>query len=77
MQTISEFISKPFVATKRLLGIGFILLGGGAIGGMLALNLLGLSQYSGIGPTQQKAMLAAAVAIVVGISLLPLGNRET
>jgi hypothetical protein len=70
-------MNEPFVITKRLLGLAFILLSGGAIVGMLALNLLGLSAYSGIGPAQQRAMLAAAVAIVVGISLLPLGNRET
>jgi hypothetical protein len=70
-------MNKSFVITKRLLGLGFILLGGAAVVGMLALNLLGLSAYSGIGPTQQKAMLAAAVVIVIGITLLPLGSRET
>ncbi|MFO7536954.1 MAG: hypothetical protein R6X32_02710 [Chloroflexota bacterium] len=70
-------MNESFVITKRLLGLGFILLGGAAIVGMVALNLLGLSAYSGIGPTQQKAMLAAGVMIVVGVTLLPLGNRET
>jgi hypothetical protein len=65
------------VITKQLLGLGFILLGGAAIVGMLALNLLGLTAHSGIGPAQQRAMLAAAVMIVVGVTLLPLGNRET
>ena len=70
-------MNKSFVITKRLLGLGFILLGGGAIVGMLALNLLGLTAHSGIGPAQQRAMLAAAVVVVVGITLLPLGNRET
>jgi hypothetical protein len=70
-------MNESFVITKRLLGLGFILLGGAAIVGMVALNLLGLSAYSGIGPTQQKAMLAAGVMIVVGVTLLPLGNRVT
>jgi hypothetical protein len=70
-------MNESFVITKRLLGLGFILLGGAAIVGMVALNLLGLSAYSGIGPTQQKAMLAAGLVIVVGITLLPLGNRVT
>jgi hypothetical protein len=70
-------MNESFVITKRLLGLGFILLGGGAIVGMLALNLLGLTAHSGIGPAQQRAMLAAAVVVVVGITLLPLGNRET
>jgi hypothetical protein len=69
-------MNESFVITKRLLGLGFILLGGGAIVGMLALNLLGLTAHSGIGPAQQRAMLAAAVAIVIGISLLPLGSQE-
>jgi hypothetical protein len=70
-------MNESFVITKRLLGLGFILLGGGAIVGMLALNLLGLTQHSGIGPAQQRAMLAAAAVIFIGITLLPLGNRET
>lgn len=69
--------TESFVITKRLLGLGLILLGGAAIGGMLALNLFGLSAYSGIGPTQQKAILAAVAIIVVGATLLPLGNRAT
>lgn len=70
-------MNKPFLITKRLLGLGFIVLGGGAIVGMLALNLLGLTAHSGIGPTQQRAMLVAGLVIVIGVTLLPLGNCET
>jgi hypothetical protein len=64
-----------FVITKRLLGIGFVLLGIGAIAGMFVLDWLGAGQFQGIGPVQQKAMLAAGVSILVGLTLIPLGDR--
>ncbi len=64
-----------FVITKRLLGIGFVLLGIGAIAGMFVLDWLGAGQFQGIGPAQQKAMLVAGVSILVGLTLIPLGDR--
>ncbi len=63
--------------SKRLLGILFILAGSFAILGSLLMDLLGGGQFSGIGPAQQKAMLAAGVVILVGITLLPFGERPT
>ncbi len=73
IETIKNLFIQPI--TKRLLGIIFILVGGGAIVGSLLMDLLGGGQFSGIGPAQQKAMLAAGVVIVVGITLLPLGDK--
>ncbi|GAB4265227.1 MAG: hypothetical protein Kow0080_05180 [Candidatus Promineifilaceae bacterium] len=67
--------NSDFVITKRLLGIGFVLLGIGAIAGMFVLDWLGAGQFQGIGPAQQKAMLAAGVSIFVGLTLIPLGDR--
>jgi len=64
-----------FVITKRLLGIGFVLLGIGAIAGMFVLDWLGAGQFQGVGPAQQKAMLVAGVFILVGLTLIPLGDR--
>lgn len=61
--------------TKRLLGIGFILLGAAAIVGMFGMDLLGAGQFRGIGPAQRQALLAAGAAILVGLTLLPLGDK--
>ncbi len=73
IETIKNLFTQP--VSKRLLGIIFILVGVLAIVGSIVLDLLGGGQFSGIGPAQLKAMLAAGVVIVVGITLLPLGGR--
>lgn len=63
------------IVTKRQLGIIFILLGLGAAVAMFAMDFLGAGQFQGIGPAQRRALIAAAAAVVVGLSLLPLGDR--
>lgn len=63
------------MVTKRQLGLLFILLGVGAIAAMFAIDLLGAGQFQGIGPAQRRALLAAGAAVLVGLSLLPLGGR--
>lgn len=72
-ETVKNLFIQPI--TKRLLGIIFILVGALAIIGSIVMDLLGGGQFSGIGPAQQKAMLAAGIVIVVGITLLPLGDK--
>lgn len=61
--------------TKRQLGLIFIMLGVGAAVGMFAIDLVGAGQFQGVGPAQRRALAAAALAIVAGLSLLPLGSR--
>jgi hypothetical protein len=63
------------MVTKRKLGWLFIVLGVGAAVGLLAMDLLGAGQFQGIGPAQRRALLAAGAAVLLGLSLLPLGNR--
>jgi hypothetical protein len=63
------------MVTKRQLGLIFILLGLGAAVAMFAVDLLGAGQFQGIGPAQQRALLVAGLAVVVGLTLLPLGDR--
>jgi hypothetical protein len=63
------------MVTKRQLGLLFILLGIGAAGAMVAIDLLGAGQFQGIGPAQRRALLVAGLAVVVGLTLLPLGDR--
>ncbi len=61
--------------TKRQLGILFIIAGLGGALALIAVDLIGVGQFQGIGPMQRLALLAAALLTLVGISLLPLGDR--
>lgn len=63
------------MVTKRQLGLLFILLGVGAAVGTFVIDLLGAGQFQGIGPAQQRALVAAGLAVLVGLTLIPLGNR--
>ena len=61
--------------TKRFLGLIFIGLGLLAILGSFLNDIVGGGRFSGIGPTQRFAMLVAGLVILVGLSLVPFGNR--
>lgn len=61
--------------TKRQLGILFIVAGVAAAAGMFVLDFAGAGQFQGIGPAQQLALIAAGVVIVIGLTLLPFGDR--
>jgi hypothetical protein len=63
------------MVTKRQLGIGFILLGLVAIIATFAVDWLGAGNFQGVGPAQRVALIGAGLVIVVGITLLPLGDR--
>lgn len=63
------------MVTKRQLGLLFILLGISAAVAMFGMDVLGAGQFQGIGPAQRRALLAAGAAVLVGLSLLPLGDR--
>jgi len=61
--------------TKRQLGYAFIALGLLAAIGSFVNDMLGAGEFQGVGPTQRLALLAAGAIILVGVSLLPLGDR--
>ena len=63
------------MVTKRQLGLLFIVLGIGAAVALFAIDLLGAGQFQGIGPAQRRALLIAGAAVLLGLSLLPLGNK--
>ena len=61
--------------TKRQLGLVIIALGVFAIIGSFVNDLMGVGDFQGIGPTQKIALMGAGLVILIGISLLPLGDR--
>ncbi len=61
--------------TKRQLGLGFVALGVTAVIGIIGVDLIGAGNFQGIGPAQKLALMAAGVVVLVGLSLLPMGDR--
>jgi hypothetical protein len=61
--------------TKRQLGLIFVGLGLAAVLGSFAVDLVGAGQFQGIGPAQQRILIVSALVVLVGLTLLPLGDR--
>jgi hypothetical protein len=61
--------------TKKQLGIGLSVIGALILVGTFLIDLIGAGNFSGIGPYQQLALLGAGLMILVGLSLIPLGDR--
>ena len=61
--------------SKRQLGLIFVGLGILAVVGSFAVDLIGAGQFQGIGPAQQRILIVSGLVILVGLSLLPLGDR--
>jgi hypothetical protein len=61
--------------TKRQLGIGITLFGLILAAGILSIDWLGAGNEVGIGPTQRLALIAASALLLLGVTLIPLGNR--
>jgi len=61
--------------TKRQLGLVFVFMGVGATIMLFAADSVGVSNFGGVGPVQRFALVAAILSVLVGLSLLPLGNR--
>jgi hypothetical protein len=63
------------VITKRQLGLIFIALAAAAVAASFLYDFLGGGQFQGIGPAQRLGLLGAVVLALVGLSLLPMGDR--
>lgn len=61
--------------TKRQLGVILIAIGLGGAVLIVAGDLLGAGRHLGLGPVQRAALVAALALAIVGVTLLPLGNR--
>lgn len=63
------------IMTKRQLGYLFIGVGITAVLALFAIDLVGAGQFRGIGPAQRLALLAAGLVTLIGLTLLPLGDK--
>ncbi len=61
--------------SKRRLGLLLVLAGGAGFVGVLAVDLLDAGRVGGVGPTQSLALGVMSLIVLVGLSLLPLGDR--
>lgn len=61
--------------TKRQLGLLFILLGILLAVVLFVADFLGASQFSGVGPLQRLALFGSIALVILGITLVPLGDR--
>ncbi len=67
--------SLSFTMNKRHLGILMCILGGATGLVVLGFDRLGLSDpQAGFGPSQQLGLVFAAASLLMGLSLIPLGN---
>lgn len=66
--------SSDFVITKRTLGALLIALGALAFVAVLLLDAL-RGSFGDFGPTQLLALAGSLGACLIGLSLLPLGDR--
>ena len=61
--------------TKKWLGIGLAGLGAVGVLGSFANDLLGRSEFQGVGPRQMMVIIGAGLIFLVGLTLIPLGDK--
>lgn len=68
-------LRNDFTFTKRQLGLLMVVIGILGIGGLLAIDLLSPGREGGIGPAQRLALGLMGMTVLLGLSLIPLGNQ--
>lgn len=68
-------LSNQFTLTKR--HVGLLLLLGGILGfiAILAIDILDVGREGGIGPAQRIALGGCVLMVLVGLTLIPLGDQ--
>ena len=61
--------------TKRMVGIALALLGSAIVIGTFAVDAIGAGKWQGLGPAQKLTLAGGLTVALVGLSLIPLGNR--
>ena len=65
---------QEFTITKRQLGIFLALLGVAGFLALLAIDIVDAGRQGGIGPAQGLALALMAATIIIGLTLIPLGD---
>lgn len=68
-------LSNHFTLTKRHLGALLLVGGIAAVAAILAVDVLDVGRLGGIGPAQRIALGGAALLALVGLTLIPLGDK--
>jgi hypothetical protein len=66
--------SNHFTFSKRGLGWLLVISGGLGLLGILGIDVLDIGREGGIGPAQQIALSLAVVMLLIGLTLIPLGQ---
>lgn len=61
--------------TKRQLGFGLAVVGIVGTLGILAVDVIDVGRQGGIGPAQTLALLLMVAVTIIGLSLIPLGDK--
>jgi len=72
---IKQFASTSFTISKRLLGIFLLIIGTGSFFGILAIDIFDVGRQGGIGPSQQAALALTLIVALIGLTLIPLGDK--
>jgi predicted MFS family arabinose efflux permease len=72
---LRDILSSNFTFTKRQVGIVLFVMGVLGFIGVLAIDFVGGGREGGIGPSQQAALVLLAFVALIGLSLIPLGNK--
>ena len=70
-----EGTAETHMITKRHLGIALLILGLTAVVMVLAVDLVVAGEFRGMGPVQRLGLVAGLVVAVLGLTLIPFGNR--
>lgn len=63
-----------FTLTKRHLGLILLTAGVLAFLGIISIDIFDVGREGGIGPAQQIALIISVLAMLIGLTLIPLGN---
>jgi hypothetical protein len=74
LSTLLSIFASDKPITKRQLGSTLAVIGAVGIVGVLAIDLLQIGRQGGIGPAQAFALFILALMLIIGLTLIPLGD---
>lgn len=75
MSLLRRFLSNDATVSKRALGLFMIIAGALGFVAIIAIDALDIGREGGIGPAQRIALGACVAAMLVGLTLIPLGRQ--